>query len=106
MLEPALRVGALFMAHDHDRAAMELAEPADDRKVLAEIAVAAERSEIHDQLADIVHRMRALGMSRDLGLLPGIEVGVGFFERELRLLANVGDFLVDGNRGIAFAEHA
>ena len=51
VLEPALGVGALLVADDADALAAEAAEAADDRVVLAELAVAGERREIGDQRA-------------------------------------------------------
>ena len=47
--EPALGVGALFLAEDADRLAAEAAEAADDRLVVAEFAVAGERRELGDE---------------------------------------------------------
>ena len=52
-------------------------EAADDRLILAEIAVAAERHEIVEQRVDIILEVRPLGMARDLGLLPRRQRGIG-----------------------------
>ena len=49
VLEAAGGVVAFLVADQHDLAAAQPAEPADDRLVLAEIAVAGERHEILDQ---------------------------------------------------------
>ena len=68
------------MADHHDGAAAEAAEPADDRLVLGEVAVAGQRREVLDQRVDVVEAMRALGMARHLRLLPGRELGVGVDE--------------------------
>ena len=51
MLQPALGVGALFLADDGDRLAAEAGEAADDGVVLAESAVAGERREFGEQAA-------------------------------------------------------
>ncbi len=75
-------------------------------RILSEIAVSAERREIDDQLADIVEGVRALRVSRNLRLLPGIEGAVSFFKRGLRLLAKPPDLFLDRNRGVAFAKRA
>ena len=78
--DAALGVGALLVADDHDRAAAEAAEPADDGLVLGEVAVAGERREVLDQRADVVEAVRALGMARHLRLLPGRQLAVGVDE--------------------------
>ena len=54
VLDPAFGVGALFMPDDHGRAALEPSDAADDRLVLAEVAVACKRREILRQPVDIV----------------------------------------------------
>ena len=64
-----------------DALAAEAAEAADHRLVVAEFAVAGERDEILDQRGDIVDAVRPLRMARDLGLLPGRQVGVELVER-------------------------
>ena len=55
----------------------EPAQAADDGAVLAVEPVAGERREILDQRLGIVLEMRPVGVARDLGLLPGGELGVG-----------------------------
>jgi hypothetical protein len=77
VLEPAGGVVAFLMADQHHLAAAEAAEAADDRFVLAEAAVAGQRHEILDEGGDIILEMRALGMTGDLGLLPGRELAIG-----------------------------
>ena len=69
--DAALGVGALLVADDHDGTAAKPPKPADDRLVLGEIAVAGHGREVLDQRVDEVEAMRALGMTRHLGLLPG-----------------------------------
>ena len=85
VLEAAVGVGALLVADDADALAAEAAEAADDRRVLAEFAIAGERDEIGDEPGDVVEAMRPLRMAGDLGLLPGCQLGVEFLERLRRL---------------------
>ena len=66
-------VVALLLADDADRLAPEAAEAADDRLVLAELAVARERHEIGDQALDVIVEVRPPLGARDLRLLPGRE---------------------------------
>jgi len=61
------------VADDADAVAAETAEAADDRRVVAVFAVAGERHEVSDQAGDGVEAMRALRMTRDLCLLPGVK---------------------------------
>ena len=72
-----------------------MADAADDRLVLAEIAVAGERREILDQPVDVVPEMRPLRMPGDLRLLPGGQLGIGLFQRVARLGLELGEFLVN-----------
>src|SRR5216683_340724 len=64
MLEPAFGRRALLVADHAYALAAKAAEAADNRRVLAELAVARERLEIGEQLGDIVEAMRALRMAR------------------------------------------
>ena len=77
--EPRGGVFALLMADDADRLAAKPPEAADDRGVLGELAVAAERGEFGDQPFDIIAEMRAVLHPSDLNLLPRrqrrVEVG-------------------------------
>ena len=71
---------------DHaQRLAVEAPEAADDRFVLAELAIAGERCEIGEECTDIVEAMRTLGMARNLSLLPRRELGIEFLQRGVRL---------------------
>ena len=106
MLEPALGGRALLLADDADALAAEAAEAADDRLVVAELAVAGERHEVGDQRADIVEAVRPLGMAGDLGLLPGRELGIEVLERLRGLGLEAGDLLADRGRAVAGLERA
>src|SRR5208282_718520 len=76
--EAALGVGALLLADDAHRLALEPAEPADDRLVLAEIAVASQRREFRDEAFEIIRAARPFLLPGDLGLLPRRQAGVEF----------------------------
>ena len=88
-------VGAFFGAEDDDGAAAEAAEAADDGGVVGEGAIAGERGEIGDQALDVELGLGALGVSGDLGFLPGGELGVGGAELTVGLFRQFGDFLGD-----------
>ena len=62
--EPAVGVGALFVADDADELAAEAAEAADDGGVVAVLAIAGERYELGDQRRDVIEAVRPLRMTR------------------------------------------
>ncbi len=95
VLQPGFGARALFVTDDADAFAAEAAETADDRIVVAELAVAGERHEIGDQGVDEFETMRALRMARDLGFLPGRQFFVEFPQRLRRLGLKPRDFLFD-----------
>ena len=95
VLEAAGGVVAFLVADQHDPSPAEAAEPADDRLVLAEIAVAGERHEILDQAGDIILEMRPLGMAGDLGLLPRRQLGIGVAQQPVRALLEPADLGLD-----------
>ena len=94
------------MPDDADALAAETAEAADDRVVVAELAVAGQRNEIGDQRAHIVEAMGPLGMTGDLRLLPRRELRVEILERLRRLGLEAGNLLADGGRAVARLERA
>ena len=98
VLQPAVGVGALFMADDTDAVAAEAAEPSDDRGVLAVLAIAGEGDEIGDQRCDVIEAMRPLRMPRDLRLLPGRQSAVEFLERLGCLAFDAVDLFADRDR--------
>ena len=83
------------MADHADALAAEAAEAADDRVVLAELAVAGEGDEIGDQGCDVVEAMRPLRMARDLRLLPRRQLGVEVAQRLRRLGLEPADLVGD-----------
>src|ERR1019366_1723044 len=84
----------------------EDAEPRHDRGVLAELAVAGDRGEFLEQRRGIIAGVRAVGMARDLGLLPRRQFGVDFPERLLRLDLELGDLIADGHALALLAQRA
>ena len=80
-----LGVAALLLADDHDGALFEPAHAGDDGVVVGEEAVAVDLVEIGEQALDVVERMRALGMARQLHALPtGIGGSAGVWESAIR----------------------
>ena len=89
---------ALLLADDANAFPAEPAESADDRLVLAEFAVASERGEFGDQPFYVVDAMRPLRVTRDLGFLPGRQVGVEVLERLGGLGLEPRNLIADRNR--------
>src|SRR6185503_11516947 len=90
----------LLVADDADALAGKAPEAADDRLVLAVLAVAGERGEIGDQRRDVIEAMRPLRMPRHLRLLPRRQRAVEFLERLRGLGLHAADLFADGN-GVA-----
>src|SRR6267143_6137062 len=61
----------LLLADDNDRAAIELGDAADDRRVVAERPISVELLKTLEHAADDVERMRARDVARGLHGLPG-----------------------------------
>ena len=81
-----LGVAALLVADHHAGLAVEARQPADDRSVVGEGAVAVQLLEIGEQALDVVERVRALRMARDLRDLPRRELAVDVLGERLALL--------------------
>src|SRR5690606_18811639 len=81
VLQPRLRVMALFLADDRHGLSLEAGKAGLDCCVLAESPVAGKRREVGEELGGVIHEMRSLRMARDLGLLPGVELGIDLFRR-------------------------
>ena len=92
------------MADQHHRAALEAAHAAEDRLVLAEIAVAGKRGEVLDQPLDIVFEVRPLGVTGDLRLLPGGELGISLFQCLPRFRFELRKLLLDRHRTLLGGE--
>src|SRR5215207_2353608 len=65
------------MPDQHHLAAIDAAEPADDRLIVGKGAVSGERQEIVDQALDIILEVGPVGVPRDLRLLPRREPRIG-----------------------------
>ena len=65
-----LRVASFLMADQHHRAPVEARRSADDGEIVAVHAIAMQLLEVREDLADIVERVRALRMTRELRDLP------------------------------------
>src|SRR5262249_46475731 len=96
--DAALGGGTLLVADNAEALAVETTEAADDRLVVAELAVAGDRREIADQSVDVVQAVRPLRVARHLRLLPRREVG----KQRLQRLGGAGlealDLLADRHR--------
>ncbi len=66
-----LRVAAFLLPDDHDGPSLEEGEAADNRGIVGEGAVAVKLAEIRKEALDVIERVRALGMARELNALPG-----------------------------------
>ncbi len=86
------------MAEHADALAAKTAEAADDRGVLAVLAIAGQRYEIGDQGGYIVAAVGPLRMPRDLRLLPRREAAVEFFQCLSSLDFEAVDLLDDADR--------
>ena len=95
MLHAGVEVGALLVADDHDGVAAEAPEAADDGVIFGIEAVAGQRRKVLHKGGDVVLKVRAVGMPRDLGLLPSRKLAVGLAQQAvdfaLQLFHLVGD---------------
>src|SRR6201989_3616600 len=77
--EPALRalldVAPLLLADERDRAAVELAEAGDHRAVVGVEAVAVQLEPVVEDPVDVVERVRAAVVARELDAPPDLLVG-------------------------------
>jgi len=69
-MELLLGVAALLFRHEHDRSAFELGESGYDGRVVAEGAITVNLLKVGGEPLDVIERMRALGMPRELDALP------------------------------------
>ena len=68
-------VAALLVADERDRAAVERAEPGDDRVIVHPAAVAVELEPVVEDPLDVVERVRALLVAGELDRAPDLLVG-------------------------------
>src|SRR5690606_19834924 len=91
-------VAALLVADDHHRAAVDAAQPADDRRVVGVGAVAGQLLELVAHHPDIVPGVRAHRMARQLRDLPGAEVAADVRGALAQLVLQRADLGVDVHR--------
>src|SRR5262249_4821892 len=106
VLDAAFRVGSLLMTDDHRRTAIEPPDAADDRLVLAKIAVAGKRREILHEAVDVMAEMRSLGGPRDLRLLPGAELGISLLQSLARLGLELGELFLNRDGALLGCERS
>ena len=70
-MQPLLGVAAFFLCNDGDRPVFELGHAGDDRRIVAEIAVAVDFLEIREQALQVIDGVRPFGVPRELDALPG-----------------------------------
>src|SRR5205814_638795 len=73
-LGPLLDVPALLLADERDRPAVELPEPGDHRAVVVGAAVTVQLEPVLEQPFDIVERVRARVVARELDRAPDVLV--------------------------------
>src|SRR6185437_17166024 len=95
VLEATFGVGAFLMANDAHALAAEPTEAADDRRIVAELAIARERNEIRDQSGNVIEAVRALRMTRHLSFLPWREICIQFLQSLRGFHLEVVDPLTD-----------
>ena len=103
---PLACIATFLLPHHHAGGAIEAREPADDAQVVGKVAVSVQFDEVSEDVADVVQRVRALGMPRNLGDLPRREVRIDVFGELQALLAELVDFFrnVDGGLGLHIAQ--
>src|SRR5262249_13692366 len=103
-MELFLRIAALLVP-DHDAAlAAEARHSANDRRVVGKRPVAVELLEPGEQAVDVVERVGALGMARDLRDLPCVELAVNLLGERLAFLLEPRDLFGDVQRRIVLDE--
>src|SRR6185312_2591454 len=86
--------------------AAEPTEAADDRRIVAELAIARERNEIRDQSGNVIEAVRALRMTRHLSFLPWREICIQFLQSLRGFHLEVVDLLTDCDGVSGFAHRA
>jgi hypothetical protein len=89
-----LGVAALLMSDHGHRAVLVAGEARDQGRIVTEAPVAVQLREVREQRADVVERVRAIGMTGHLCLLPGGEPGVDGAPLLAQLLAQAPGLLL------------
>ena len=95
-----LGVAAFLVADDHHALAVETGQTADDGRIIRIVAVAVQFFEIGEQVLDVVQRIGALRVARNLRNLPRRELGVDILGQRLAFLLQPADLVGDIERGI------
>src|SRR5262249_21861170 len=82
-VEPLLEVAALLVADERDRPAVEPAEAGDERAVVRAAAVAVQLDPVLEDPLDVVERVRAALVTRELDRAPDLVLGRGLLDLEL-----------------------
>ena len=90
---------ALLVADDHDLEGPDASEPRDQRRIVAEAAVAVQFVEVATDHVDVVAGLGPHGVACDSHRLPGAELAVDVGEERLAALAEFGDFVAEFQRG-------
>src|SRR5262249_55715502 len=106
MFEPTFGIRAFFVADDADTVATKAAKAADNRSVVAELAVTGERNKAVDQAGDVVEAVRSLRMPGDLGFLQGCKLGIKLLQCQRGFRFEPIDFFADGDSVSCFAHRA
>jgi hypothetical protein len=83
------------MPDQHDATAVDPRQAAHNRRIIREGAIAGERNEVVRDAGDIILEMRALGVARDLRLLPRRQLRIGVAEQLGGLRFQLGDLRID-----------
>jgi hypothetical protein len=62
------------VANQNERASAESSESGDDRRIIAKPTVAVELDEVFEETTHVIEHVRTIRMSRELDLLPGLEL--------------------------------
>ncbi len=81
-----LGVAAFLVADDHHALAVETGQTTNDGRIIRIIAVAMQLFEIGKQMLDVIQRIGALRVARNLRNLPGRELGVDILGQRLAFL--------------------
>ncbi len=85
-----------FVPHNHASHATKPRKPTHQGVIIHVFAVACELNKIIKQGVDIVQKMGAVRMTRNLRFLPGIQVGVDLLELLVGLVAQSAQLIIDG----------
>jgi hypothetical protein len=74
-VRPLTDVAALLVADERDRPALEAAEARDERRIVAERAVAVQLDEVVENALDVIEGVRPVLVARELDRLPDVVLG-------------------------------